>query len=324
MKPYVFIIQGEGMTYDSISTRDAFGNALLRIAEADPMVAAIGADTTSSMGMKPMAEKYPERVFNCGIAEQNMTAIAAGMAATGFQVYAASYAPFSTLRAAEQVRTFIAYPNLDVKIIGGLGGLSGNIEGVTHQGLEDIAIMRAIPNMTVVVPADAASTEAITAELSKKKGPAYLRLGRGPVIKVFDGSYRFMIGKANVVKPDGDDVAVICNGAIVARVLETAKMLETQGYGVRVIEMPCVKPLDEEAVIHAAKSVRAVVTVEEHNVIGGLGGAVAETLCSRYPAPLLRIGVDDIFTESAPHGQLLDKYGFKPDHMAEKIRRFIT
>lgn len=310
--------------YDDISSRDAFGNALLRIAGKNPLVVGIGADTTKSMGMRKLQEKYPERVINIGIAEQNMTAVAAGMAATGFQVYAASYAPFSTLRAAEQVRTFIAYPNLDVKIVGGLGGLSGNIEGVTHQGIEDIAVMRSIPNMTVVAPADAASTEIITEEIAKIKGPVYLRLGRGAVEKVFNADYRFQVGKANVIKADGNDAAIICNGAVVARVLRAARILETNGYKARIIEMPCIKPIDADAIAESATATGAIITVEEHNIIGGLGSAVAEVICERRPSPLLRIGIEDIFTESAPHNDLLDKYGFKPEDMAARIERFLS
>jgi len=309
--------------YDAISTRDAFGNALLRIAENDPLVVGIGADTTKSMGMSPLQDRYPERVINIGIAEQNMTAVAAGMAATGFQVYAASYAPFSSLRAAEQVRTFIAYPNLDVKIAGGLAGLSGNVEGVTHQGLEDIAVMRAIPNMTVVVPADAASAEVITETVAQVKGPVYIRLGRGPVEKVFDEHYRFTVGKANIIKHGGEDVAIICCGAVVGRVLRAASLLEGAGYRAQVIEMPCIKPLDSGAVAKAAECCGAVVTVEEHNIIGGLGSAVAEALSELHPAPLLRIGINDTFTESAPHNQLLDKYGFDPGAMALRIGAFL-
>ena len=311
------------ITYDSISTRDAFGDALLRIADKNPKVVGIGADTTKSMGMAKLEEKYPERVINIGIAEQNMTAVAAGMAATGFQVYAASYAPFSTLRAAEQVRTFIAYPNLDVKIVGGLGGLSGNIEGVTHQGLEDIAVMRAIPNMTVAVPADAVSAEVITEEIAKLKGPVYLRLGRGVVEKIFDENYRFQIGKANIIKADGKDAAIFCCGAIVGRVLRAVKLMEQKRFFARVIEMPCIKPIDTEAIVEAAENCKAVVTVEEHNIIGGLGSAIAEVLCEKRPAPLLRIGIRDVFTESGPHDELLDKYGFKPEDIAAEVERFL-
>jgi transketolase len=177
------------------------------------------------MSMHLMEKEYPDRVFNIGIAEQNMMAAAAGMAATGMQVYAGSYAPFTCMRAVEQVRTFIAYPNLDVKVIGGMGGLSGAVDGVTHQGLEDIGIMRAIPNMKILVPADAASTAVITAAMAKDHGPAYLRLGKGSVRKVFDKDYQFQMGKANVLCDDGNDATVICNGVMVARVLEARQIL---------------------------------------------------------------------------------------------------
>jgi transketolase len=304
---------------DKISTRDAFGNALLRIADVDPKVIAIGADTTKSVGMGPMGKKYPDRVFNIGIAEQNMMAIAAGLAATGMQVYAASYAPFVSMRACEQVRTFIAYPNLNVKIVAGMGGLSGSIDGTTHQGLEDIGIMRTIPNMKILVPADAVSTEVITETVAKMDGPVYLRLGKGPGRKIFDEDYQFQMGKANVLCDDGQDAAVICNGAAVARVLEARQILAKKGYKLKVIEMPCVKPLDTETVICAAQATGAVITVEDHNIIGGLGSAVAETLIENYPVRLKRIGIADIFTESAPHEELLDKYGLAVENIVKTV-----
>ena len=294
---------------DEITTRQAFGNALLRIAEANPDVIAIGADTTNSLSMNLMEKKYPGRVFNIGIAEQNMMAVAAGLAATGLQVFAGSYAPFACMRACEQVRTFIAYPNLNVKIVAGMGGLSGGIDGTTHQGLEDIGIMRTFPNMKILVPADAAATEVITAAMAKEYGPAYLRLGKGQARKVFDENYQFQMGKANVLYDDGNDAAVICNGAAVARVLEARKILMEKGYKLQVIEMPCVKPLDAATVIRAAQVTGVVITVEDHQIIGGLGSAVGETLGENYPVRLKRMGVADVFTESAPHDDLLDKYG---------------
>jgi transketolase len=308
---------------DKISTRDAFGNALLRIADADPKVIAIGADTTKSVGMGPMAKKYPDRVFNIGIAEQNMMAIAAGLAATGMQVYAASYAPFVSMRACEQVRTFIAYPNLNVKIVAGMGGLSGSIDGTTHQGLEDIGIMRTIPNMKILVPADAAATEAITAAIAKDYGPAYLRLGKGPGRKVFDANYQFQMGKANVLINDGNDATVICNGAAVARVLEARQVLADNGCKVKVIEMPCVKPLDTETVIQVAQATGVVITVEDHNIIGGLGSAVAETLIENYPVKMKRIGIEDVFTESALHEELLDKYGLSVGNIVKTVEELV-
>jgi transketolase len=309
---------------DNISTRTAFGQTLLRIAAENPNVIAIGADTTKSMSMHLMEKEYPNRVINIGIAEQNMMAAAAGMAATGMQVYAGSYAPFTCMRAVEQVRTFIAYTNLDVKVIGGMGGLSGAVDGTTHQGLEDIGIMRTIPNMKILVPADAASTAVITAAMAKKYGPAYLRLGKGsPVRKVFDENYRFEMGKANVLYDDGDDAAVICNGVIVARVLEARKVLAERGYKLKVIEMPCVKPLDTETVIQAAQATGVVITVEDHNIIGGLGSAVAETLSENYPVRLKRMGVADVFTESAPHDELLDKYGLAVADIVKTVETMV-
>jgi transketolase len=308
---------------DKISTRDAFGRTLLRIAGENPDVIAMGADTTKSMSMNYMEKEYPGRVINIGIAEQNMMAAAAGMAATGMQVYAGSYAPFTCMRAVEQVRTFIAYANLDVKVIGGMGGLSGGIDGTTHQGLEDIGIMRTIPNMKILVPADAASTSVITAAMAKDYGPAYLRLGKGAVRQVFDEDYRFEMGKANVLHDDGNDAAVICNGVMVARVLEARQILMEKGYKLKVIEMPCVKPLDTETVIQAAQATGVVITVEDHQIIGGLGSAVAETLSENYPVRLKRMGVADVFTESAPHEELLDKYGLAVADIVKSVEAMV-
>lgn len=309
------------VTYDTISTRDAFGIALLEKAEEYPNLFAIGADTTKSMGFKPMMAKYPDRVINNGIAEQNMALIGAGIAASGGRAVIATYAPFASMRIAEQVRTFICYPNLDVKVISGLSGLSGNIEGVTHQGLEDVGIMRSMANMTVVVPADAASCTVISRAVLDYKGPAYLRIGRGPVEKVFDESYHFTLGKANLLDAAGTDVAVICNGAAVARVLRAKPLWEAAGVKARIIEMPTVKPIDAEAVLSAAADCGRIVTVEEHNIIGGLGSAVCEVVCdSDRPCRVTRVGIDDIYTESAPHDQLLDKYNLSPEHIAEVIK----
>jgi transketolase len=304
---------------DNISPRESFGNKLLQIAEADPNVIAIGADTIKSMCMGLMEKTFSNRVINVGIAEQNMMSVAAGLAAAGMQVFAASYAPFTCMRACEQVRTFIAYPNLNVKIVGGKGGLSGDVEGVTHQGLEDIGIMRSIANMKIVVPADAASTAVITAAIAKESGPVYLRLGAGPVRKVFDENYQFEMGKANVLYDDGNDVAVICNGVMVAQVLEARQILMEKGYKLKVIEMPCVKPLDAETVIQSAQKTKAVVTVEDHQIIGGLGSAVAETLSEDCPVRLKRMGIADVFAESGTHDDLLDKYGLSVGNIVNTV-----
>lgn len=309
------------VTYDKISTRDAFGIALSEAAREYPNLFAIGADTTKSMGYKPMLAEFPDRVINNGIAEQNMAMIGAGIAASGGRAVVATYAPFASMRIAEQIRTFVCYPNLDVKVISGLSGLSGNIEGVTHQGLEDIGIMRSMANMVIAVPADAASCTAISREILKYTGPAYLRIGRGSVEKVFDENYTFRIGKANLLDDAGTDVAVICNGCAVARVLRARELWKADGIRARIIEMPCVKPIDEEAILNAVKDCGVIVTVEEHNVIGGLGSAVCEVVCkAENPCGVTRIGIDDIYTESGPHNELLDKYNLSPEYIADVVK----
>lgn len=309
------------VTYDKISTRDAFGIALSEAAREYPNLFAIGADTTKSMGYKPMLAEFPDRVINNGIAEQNMAMIGAGIAASGGRAVVATYAPFASMRIAEQIRTFVCYPNLDVKVISGLAGLSGNIEGVTHQGLEDIGIMRSMANMVIAVPADAASCTAISREILKYTGPAYLRIGRGSVEKVFDENYTFRIGKANLLDDAGTDVAVICNGCAVARVLRARELWKADGICARIIEMPCVKPIDEEAILNAVKDCGVIVTVEEHNVIGGLGSAVCEVVCkAENPCGVTRIGIDDIYTESGPHNELLDKYNLSPEYIADVVK----
>jgi len=305
--------------YDKISTRDAFGIALLDRAREYNNLYAVGADTTKSMGCKPMMDEFPDRVLNNGIAEQNMALIGSGIAACGGKAVIATYAPFASMRIAEQVRTFICYPNLDVKVISGLAGLSGNIEGVTHQGLEDIGVMRSMANMVIAVPADAASCIEISKAIIDYKGPAYLRIGRGPVETVFDENYKFEIGKANLLDDAGTDVAIICNGTAVARVLRAKDLWEKAGINARIIEMPCVKPIDETAILNAAKDCKYIVTVEEHNIIGGLGSAVCEVISANAPCKVVRIGIDDIYTESGPHPELLDKYNLSPEHIAKVV-----
>lgn len=305
--------------FDTISMREAFGISLLEMARENDNIFAIGADTTKSMGFAPMMKEFPNRVINIGIAEQNMALAAAGAAACGAKAVIASYAPFASMRICEQIRTFMCYPSLDVKIISGLSGLSGNIEGVTHQGLEDIGVLRSIANLVIVAPADAASTQVIAKAIMDYNGPVYLRIGRGPVEAVFDADYQFTIGKANLLCDEGNDMAIICNGAAVARVLHANDILRAKGVHVRILEMPCVKPIDQDAIVQAARDCGRIVTVEEHNVIGGLGSAVCEVVAGRSPVQVTRIGIDDLYTESAPHGELLDKYNLSPAHIASVI-----
>lgn len=307
------------VVFDKESTRVAFGNALMRMADEDPTIMYVAADTLKSVGGAPMHKKYPERAINVGIAEQNMALVGAGMAASGAKAFVATYATFASMRICEQIRTFICYPNLDVKIVAGLGGLSGGQEGVTHQGIEDVGVLRSIPNLVIVEPADAASTEVITEAITKYNGPVYMRIGRNASPKVFDSDYKFEIGKANTLVDRGNDAAIFATGAAVHRALEAEKILAAEGYQVKVIEMPCVKPLDEEAVLNAAKDTKLVFTAEDHNIIGGLGSAVAEVLSEKLPTRLERIGIRDQFTESGDHEELLDKYCLLPRDMADRV-----
>jgi len=307
------------VVFDKESTRVAFGNALLRMADEDDTIMYVAADTLKSVGGTQMKQKYPDRALNIGIAEQNMALMGAGMAASGAKVFVATYAAFASMRICEQIRTFICYPNLDVKIVGGLSGLSGGQEGTTHQGIEDVGVLRSIPNLVIAEPADAASTEVITEAITKYKGPVYMRIGRNASPTVFDDTYKFEIGKANYLIDKGKDAAIFATGAAVKRALDAEKILAAEGYKIKVIEMPCIKPVDEEAVIAAAKATGLVFTAEDHNIIGGLGSVVSEVLSEKYPTKVERIGIRDRFTESADHEELLDKYCLHPRDIADCV-----
>jgi len=310
------------VVFDKVSTREAFGEMLVKMAEEYPNLMYVAADTLKSVGGTPLRNKYPSRALNIGIAEQNMALMASGMAASGAKVFAASYAVFSSARICEQIRTFICYPNLDVKIIAGLGGLSGGQEGVTHQGIEDVGILRSIPNLVIVEAADAASTRVITEAITHYTGPVYLRLGRTASPTVFDETYSFTIGKANLLK-EGRQATIFTTGAAVFRTIEAEKILRKEGYDVRIVEMPTIKPLDEQAVLEAARETELIFTTEDHMITGGLGSAVAEILSTQYPCKLVRIGIDDEFTQTGDHEELLDIYNLHPDHIASVVKEHI-
>lgn len=313
----------QGETKDCVSMRKAFGSALLNCAEKDENIYAVSADTENSMCITQMAQKYPSRAINVGIGEQNMALTAVGLATCGAKVFMASYSVFMSMRILEQLRSYIAYSKLDVKIIAGMGGLSGSMEGFSHQGIEEISIIRSIPNMKLIVAADACSTEKIIDVISKSDGPIYVSLGRFEGKKIFD-SYNFEIGKANVLKYyDYSNVSIFCNGPIIARVMKVEAVLQNMGINASVIEMPCVKPLDEEMVIEEARRVGKLVVIEEGTVIGGLGGAICECTSLLYPVPVLRLGIDDIFTQAGPYDELLDAAGFSVKTMVDKIVKFI-
>ncbi len=306
------------------NTRAAFGEAVLEEARKNEKIVFVGGDSIGSMGLVPMEKEMPERCYNMGIAEQNTMGTAAGMATTGLKVVVGGFAPFVTMRALEQFRTFIAYPDLDVLVAGGMGGMSASTEGVTHQGLEDYGIMRMIPNAAVGVPCDSVSTKAIVKALLAYEGPAYIRLGKMPFKKIYnEGEYTFELGKADVMK-DGTDVTVITCGATVANCLIAAGELEEEGTSVRVINMASIKPIDEEAIIAAAKETGAIVTVEDHQINGGLGSAVAEVLVENCPVPMKRLGVRDTFTESGEHFELIDKYGMSVADIKAAVKEILT
>jgi len=304
------------------NTRTAFGEAIRELVLEGKDIVAVNADTEKSMCLDLLKEKFPQRVINVGIAEQNMMMVAAGIASTGKIAFAATYAMLNSMRALEQVRTFVTYPKLNVKIVSGLSGLTGSIEGVTHQSVEDLAIMRSIPNMMVLAPADFTSTKVIVRKATEYTGPVYIRIGRDDTPNIFDDSYSFEIGKANKLQ-DGNDVCIISTGLILDHVLKAVEILQNRGYTIRLLEMPSIKPIDKDAIIKAAQEIGKLVSVEEHNVLGGLGGAVAEVLTDSFPARLTRLGINDVFAESADYNELLNRYGLSVENIAKQTEKLI-
>jgi len=279
----------------------------------------LDADLSKSTKTAEFGKKYPDRFFNVGIAEANMVGMAAGLARTGKIPFVSTFAIFGTGRAYDQVRNAVTYPHLNVKLALSHAGVTLGEDGASHQMIEDLALMRALPGMTVVVPADATETKKAVKALAAMNGPAYLRLGRPPVPVLFDDGYQFQIGKAPRLR-DGKDVAILACGVLVGEAMEAAEQLEKEGVSVLVLNVSTIKPLDEEAVVAAARQCGCVVTAEEHNVLGGLGSAVAETLARRLPTPMRLIGVQDTFGESGKPDELLEKYGLKAHHIVDAAR----
>ncbi len=306
---------------NKIATRAAYGDALVRLGAVDPDLVVLDADLSGSTMSKGFSKAYPERFFNMGIAEANMAGVSAGLAASGKKPFCSSFAMFASGRAWEQVRNSIAYPRLNVKVVGSHGGLSVGEDGATHQCIEDFAIMRAIPGMTVVCPCDANEMNLAVEALLAYDGPAYLRLGRLAVETVTDTieGYKFELGRGAVLQ-DGGDVTIIAVGMMVQMALEAAKLLEADGISARVIDMHTVKPLDTKLVEAAARETGAIVTTEEANIVGGLGGAVAEFVAENCPVPVVRHGVEDEFGRSGAAAAVLKAYGLTPEKIAEKAR----
>lgn len=288
--------------------RDAYGEALLELGASNPNVVVVGADTTGSLKSGVFATKFPERFFNVGIAEQNLISIAAGFALAGKLVYAGTYAIFVPGKSVDQIRNNIAYPNLNVKIVCSHGGISVGPDGASHQQVEDIAIMRSIPRMKVVVPADSVSTKSIIEAIASISGPFYVRLTRPSTSIVYDSGFEYKLGRANLLR-EGNDVAIFACGIMVPEALKAAESLKAAGVSASVVDLHTIKPIDSELIVEWAQRCGRVVTAEEHNIMGGMGSAVAEILGEKRPTPMKRVGVMDTFGESGEAGELLKKYG---------------
>jgi transketolase len=301
--------------------RGSYGEALIELGGINKDVVVVGADTTQSLKAAMFSSKYPERLFNVGIAESNAVSIAAGLALAGKVAFTSTYAAFIPGKCVDQIRNAIAYPNLNVKLVVSHGGLSVGPDGASHQQLEDIATMRAIPRMRVIVPSDAIATKKLTHLLAETDGPFYMRLARPSSPIIYDDEEEFEIGKAKLLK-DGNDISIISCGLMVNEALEAADMLKDAGISAKVIDMFCIKPIDKDMIIEASNT-NGIITVEEHNIYGGLGAAVSEVVVENKPVRMKRIGVEDRFGESGDADELLDKYGLKAKHIAKKAKEFL-
>ena len=303
--------------------REAFGRGLVDLGAEFPNIVVLDADISSSLKTGSFCQRFPERHINFGVAEQDMLMGAAGLSTTGLIPLACTYANFAALRACEQIRSFICYANLNVKIVCSHGGLEVGWDGPTHQGTEDVAVMRAMPNMTVVVPADAVSVMPLLRQAVAQKGPAYFRMGRNPVPIIYEERQSFRLGEANTMRA-GSDVAIIAMGLMASLALEAADTLARQGIDARVVDMHTVKPLDGETVEQAACETGAIVTAEDHNILGGLGGAVAEYLVEHTVVPMVRVGVPDTFCRSGDPSDLFSMYGMAAPDIVAAVQRVLT
>jgi transketolase len=302
------------------ATRDAYGDTLLELGKKRPDIVALDADLSGSTKTVKFAKEFPDRFFNIGIAEQDMIGTAAGLALTGKVPFASTFAVFETGRAWDQIRLTVCYSNTNVKLVATHSGITVGEDGASHQALEDIALMRALPNMTVIVPADATETVAAINAVADFTGPVYVRLGRSKVPYVMPDDYDFQIGKAHVFHT-GKDVNIIAAGIMVDIANKAAEVLAKDGIDTGVINMSTIKPLDEDTLLTAAKSSKLIVTAEEHSVIGGLGGAVCEFLSENHPVPVKRIGIHDTFGCSGPPAELLKYHGITVEDIVETIKK---
>lgn len=307
-----------------IATREAYGKALAELANLNKNVVVLDADLSKSTKTADFKAVCPERFFNMGIAEGNMMGVAAGLSTCGKIPFVSTFAMFAAGRAFEQIRNSICYPKLNVKVCATHAGLTVGEDGASHQTVEDISLMRSIPNMVVISPADAVETEAAIKAIAEYNGPCYVRLGRAAVNIINDAdTYKFEIGKG-VVLAEGKDVTIVATGIMVDAALEAKEILAGEGVSAKVINIHTIKPLDSELIVNAAKETGIIVTVEEHSIIGGLGSAVSEVTSEKYPVPVLKVGVKDVFGESGKPDELLKGYGLTAEDIVKKVKEAIT
>lgn len=304
------------------ATRDAYGKALVELGNTDKKIVVLDADLAAATKTGMFKKAHPEKFIDCGIAESNMMGVAAGLASAGYTVFASSFAMFAAGRAFEQVRNSIGYTHLNVKIGATHAGISVGEDGASHQCCEDIGLMRTIPGMVILNPADDVEARLCVLAAAEHQGPVYMRFGRLAVPRIFDENYKFEIGKGALLK-DGSDVTIIATGLMVAEALAAAEKLAQEGVNARVVNMATIKPIDRGIIIDSAKKTGVIVTAEEHNIIGGLGSAVAEVVCETVPVPVVRVGVEDTFGKSGPAVQLLHEFGLDAENICEKCRKAV-
>ena len=305
-----------------VATRDSYGNALKELGASARNLVVLDADLAGATKTAIFQKAFPDRHFNCGIAEANMVDVAAGLAAMGLVPFASTFAMFAAGRAYEQIRNTIGYPHLNVKIGATHGGISVGEDGASHQCCEDFALMRAIPGMTVMCPADDVEARQMVTAAYEMEGPVYMRFGRAATPVFHDENYRFEAGRG-VILQDGTDVAIIATGIMVPEAIEAGKILAGEGISARVVNMATIKPLDEPLVLKAAQECGRIVTVEEHSIIGGLGEAICSLLAENYPVPAKRIGVNDVFGHSGPAPALLEQFGLCADNIVQQVKALL-
>lgn len=305
------------------ATRDAYGKALVELAGIDDKLIVLDADLAAATKTGMLKKAYPDKFIDCGIAEGNMIGVAAGLATAGYTVFASSFAMFAAGRAFEQVRNTLGYPHINVKIGATHAGISVGEDGASHQCCEDIALMRTIPGMTIINPADDVEARLAVLAAAKTDGPVYMRFGRLAVPRVFDDSYNFEIGKGTYLAK-GTDVTIVATGLLVERAIAAVELLKAEGISASLINMATIKPIDKDIILDAAKTTGCIVTAEEHNIIGGLGSAVAEVVSENYPVPVMRVGVEDTFGKSGPALELLEIFGLNAQNIVEKAKKAIA